>query len=234
MLFRSGQFSWAPTIDGSILPEQPFDPVAPKISAHVPILIGNPFNEITALRNAGHPENELLTNDQLKSRVAALLKDTSGEKAARVLDAFRRAHPSAKPAVLWELILSPRPFNVHKAERKAAQGGAPAYMYWFQWQSPVLDGRVRAFHGSEIPFIFDNTDECSHMTGGTAEARELAAKMSVAWTAFARKGDPNHPALPKWSPFTSANGETMILDKKCELKNDPDREERRALEGAMA
>ena len=81
------------------------------------------------------------------------------------------------------------------AERKAAQGGAPAYNYWFQWQSPILDGRARAFHCSELPFVFYNTERCATMTGNTPEARDLAARVSVAWLNFARKGDPNKPGL---------------------------------------
>ena len=104
------------------------------------------------------------------------------------------------------------------------------YLFWFTWQSPVLDGRLRAFHTLDIAFAFDNTDRCAHMTGGGPEARDLAAKVSNAWISFARNGDPNHGGLPKWPLFTAAKGETMIFDKKCEVKNDPDREERRILE----
>ena len=222
------EFGWAPTVDGSVLPAYPFDPVAPALSAHVPLLLGNVWNEATALRNAGHPENELLNEEGLQAKAAAAF----GDKSGRIVEAHRRAHPNAKPVVLWELMSSPRPFNVARAERKAALGAAPVYLYWFTWQSPVLDGRMRSFHGLEIPFIFENTDECAHMTGGGAEAREFAEKVSTAWTSFARKGDPNHSGIPKWPAFTAQKGETMILDRKWEVKNDPDREERRVLESS--
>jgi len=82
----------------------------------------------------------------------------------------------------------PRQNAVTQAERKAAQaaqGGAPVFMYWFQWQTPVLDGRPRAYHCAELPFVFANTDRCSAMTGGGADARALADKMADAWVAFA-------------------------------------------------
>jgi para-nitrobenzyl esterase len=103
-------------------------------------------------------------------------------------------------------------------------------MYWFGWKTPVLDGRPRAFHCAELAFVFYNTDLCAQSTGGGPEARELAGKVSDAWINFARNGDPNHPGLPKWPVFTSAKGETMILDAKCEVKDDPDRRERQVLE----
>ena len=221
---------WAPSVDGNILPAFPFDPVAPTISAHIPLLTGVEMHGGTALRNAGRPENESLTYEELKTRVATRYGDNDG----RVVDAFSRAHPKAKPAVLWELINTSRTDYIRRAERKAALNAAPVYLYWFCWQSPVLDGRLRSFHSLEIPFVFDNTDLCANMTGGGQEARELAAKISNAWINFARHGDPNHSELAKWPPFTAARGETMIFDRRCETKNDPDREERQVLESVTA
>jgi para-nitrobenzyl esterase len=67
------------------------------------------------------------------------------------------------------------------------------------------------------------------MTGGGADARALSARVSEAWIAFARKGDPNHPGLPKWPAFMADKGATMIFDNKCEVKNDPDGQERRTV-----
>ena len=219
------QVSWAPTVDGTTLPEYPFDPVAPAVSSHVPLLIGNVGNE-SGMQVPGHPEREALTFDELNKKAAARY----GDKSGRIVEAYRHAHPNAKPAVIWELIIGTRSLSVAKAETKAALRAAPVYVYWFTWQSPVLDGRLRAFHTCDFAFTFDNTDKCSHMTGGGAEARDLAAKMSAAWASFAANGDPNHSGLPHWPVFTAEKGETMILDNECEVKSDPDREERRILE----
>ncbi len=67
------------------------------------------------------------------------------------------------------------------------------------------------------------------MTGGTAEARDLSARVADAWINFARKGDPNHPGLPRWPAFASEKCPTMIFDSKCEMMLNPDGDERRAL-----
>ena len=93
-----------------------------------------------------------------------------------VVDAYRKTYPDLKPVELVSRIFSVRTNAVTQAERKAAKGQAPAYMYLFGWQTPVLDGRPRAFHCAEIPFVFYNTDVSAFATGGTAEARDLAAK----------------------------------------------------------
>ena len=112
----------------------------------------------------------------------------------------------------------------------AAQGAAPAYLYWFTWQTPVLDGRPRAFHCAEIAFAFYNTDVAASMTGGGEDARALAARVSDAWINFARSGDPNHAGLPRWPVYKPEQGAVMIFDNRCEVKNDPDRAERQVLE----
>jgi para-nitrobenzyl esterase len=218
---------WQPTVDGHILPTDAFDPVAPAISANVPMMIGNCLNEFSM--SIFDPRLELLTDAELDARAAALF----GDRSRKIVDAFRRGHPNAKPVVLLELMTNRfRLLAVQQAERKAALGAAPAFVYLFTWESPVLDGRYRSFHCLEIPFAFYNTDVYATMTGGGPDARNLAGKVSDAWISFARKGDPNHGGLPKWPAFNSDTSATMMLDKKCEVKNGPDREELKALAGA--
>jgi para-nitrobenzyl esterase len=217
--------NWGPTVDGRILPQHAFDPAAPAISSDVPMIIGTVLNEFTT--GIGHPEYESMTLDEARRRVDARY----GAKTGRILEAFQKAYPSAKPFDLMSLIFATptRQNAITQAERKAAQKAAPAYLYWFTWQTPVLNGRPRAFHCSELPFVFDNTDRCAAMTGGTQEARELGAKMSESWINFARKGDPNHSGIPKWAAFTTEKVPTMIFDNKCELKIDPAGEARRTV-----
>jgi len=90
----------------------------------------------------------------------------------------------------------------------------------------MVDGRPRAFHRSEIPFVFFNTDLAANQTGGTDEARGLAEKVCDAWIAFARTGNPNHPGLPTWPAFTADRVETMFFDSNCAVRDDHDRRAR--------
>ncbi len=220
------RLGWAPVVDGKVLPAHPFDPTGPAISAGVPMLVGTVLNEfVTAL---GRPEAEAMTAEDLKKQVGAMYE----AKGDQVIEVYRRAHPNASPFDLYSRIAATpvRANAVKQAERKAALGAAPVWLYWFTWQTPILDGRPRAFHCAELPFVFDNTVRCETMTGGGPEARSLGAKVSEAWIQFARNGDPNHSGLPKWPGFTAEKVPTMIFDNKCELKENPDREERAATE----
>ena len=60
-----------------------------------------------------------------------------------------------------------------------------------------------------------------------------AKKMSSAWAAFARTGDPNHKGLPKWEPFTADKRATLIFNNECRAVNDPYRDERLAVAAAL-
>jgi para-nitrobenzyl esterase len=217
-----------PIVDGKIIPAHPFDPVASSISADVPMIIGSTLNEFVTALN--HPDAEVMTSADLESRVKAIY----GEKTPQVIDAFRQRTPNARPFDLWSRIAvsSVRQNALAQATAKAALGKAPAYVYWFTWQTPVLNGRPRAFHCAEIPFVFDNTDRCDSMTGGGAEARALASIMSDAWIQFARTGNPNHPHMPQWPAFSSTQKPTMIFDNHTVLRNGPDADEQRSIADA--
>ena len=114
------------------------------------------------------------------------------------------------------------------AERRAALGAGPVYLYYFAWESPFEGGRYRSPHTVEIPFAFHNLD-ASRLTDEAPDASALADRVSDAWLAFARTGDPNVPNLPQWPAFDLTNRPTMIFDNMSRVANDPLREQRRII-----
>jgi para-nitrobenzyl esterase len=85
----------------------------------------------------------------------------------------------------------------------------------------------------EIPFAFDNVKISSRLTGGGADAMALADKVSDAWIAFARSGNPNTPKLPHWPALNAQERPTMVIDNVSKMVNDPLREQRIAMFQAM-
>jgi para-nitrobenzyl esterase len=211
----------------SFCPNILFDPTAPAISAQVPMLIGTVRNEFTTSLN--HPELESMTEAEVTKR----LGDMYGNQPEHIIQVFRAAHPDAKPFDIFSLAMTAqvRQGAVIQAGLKAAQG-TPAYLYWFTWKTPVLDGRPRSIHCIDLPFCFDNTDRNENLTGGGLGPRALAAKVGEAWIQFARNGSPNHDGIPNWPAFSAESCPTMIFDSQCKLQNNPDKAERQAIETA--
>lgn len=211
-------FGWAPTVDGAVLPSQPFDPQAPAISADIPMIIGTTRHEfsmttyVPALRNAGREE------------VIGILKGRYGEGTERFLELFAKAYPGSKPVDMLDADFVFRPSAIEQALRKSLQGAAPVYMYMFNWESPVLDGILRSTHCMEIPFVFNNADRHASMTGGGAQAMELASKMSHCWAEFARCGKPSAEGLPEWEPFEAEKRAVMFFDNTCKMSYSHDKE----------
>jgi para-nitrobenzyl esterase len=213
---------FGPVVDGHALPRDPFEPDAPDISADVPMIIGT-----TETEGSYFAPPELLSLDE--AAVRGRLKERLAGDGDRVFDLFRKSRPKATPSEIY-FIISAFPSNAHlQAERKAAQRRAPAFLYQIRWRTPVDGGRRLSPHCIEIPFAMQNHWQMPEMVGTGPELQPLADKVSGAWIAFARTGNPSHPGIPKWPAYTATDRATMHINDEWTLSNDPDRDERLAL-----
>ena len=62
----------------------------------------------------------------------------------------------------------------------------------------------------------------------------LADRVSDAWIAFARKGNPNTPKLPQWPAFNVKDYPVMVINNTSKVVNDPLREQRTAMYRALS
>ncbi|MCB0838254.1 MAG: carboxylesterase/lipase family protein [Bacteroidetes bacterium] len=220
--------NWGPSVDGNVLPYQMHAKEALALSKDVPLMIGTVKNEFMPSMRAG------LTHASMP-QIEEYIKNQYKEKADDYIAAAKKAYPDAKmPSDLIDIDLLFRPGSVFQANTKSAlNGGAPVYMYLFTWQSPVMDGKYKALHCMELPFVFNNIKRCKEMTGGTVEAEALAQIVSQSWINFARFGDPNQKDLPKWEKYSEKNGATMMFDNECKLRYHPDQELLKVVQGSQ-
>lgn len=221
-LFAAGSgLAGGPVVDGRSIPQQTWDPKAPEVSASVPMIIGTCKDETAWLIGNRDASTFTLDEASLRSKLADNLALPKGD-IEELIEIYRKAHPDAKtPSDLFFLITSDRGTRMNaisQAERKTGQDKAPAYMYYFTYNTPILDGRYRAFHTAELPLVlrlvrYPNSENLS---------RQLAG----AWAAFARTGNPNHNGLPSWPAFTTDQRATMVFGEESRLVKDPDREAR--------
>jgi para-nitrobenzyl esterase len=222
---------FSPTVDGRILPQHPFFPKASPVSADVPVMIGCTRTEMT-LFSLNDPSAFSLDDAGMRKRITGLL----GDRAPNMIDLYRKINPGASPSDIYFLVASDYRYGAPTmiaAQRRAALGKAPVYLYYFTWETPVQGGRLKSPHTMEIPFAFDNVKISARMTGGGAEAMALADKVSDAWIAFARTGDPNTPKLPHWPAYDAKDRATMVINNASKVVNDPLREQRLAMFQAL-
>ncbi len=211
--------SWGPSVDGTDLPFQLFSKEAFELSKDIPLMIGTVKNEFAAFSTGA-------MNNASMDQVKEYIKKQYGDKADAYIAAVKKAYPEdTKPSDLISVDATFRPGAVSQANEKSSlKGGAAVYMYLFDWQSPVMDGKYKAVHCMELPFVFNNIHRCEEMTGGNKDAYALADKISGAWINFARTGNPNHKGLPNWPAYNAANTSTMHFNNKCEVKPQLDKD----------
>jgi para-nitrobenzyl esterase len=226
-----GMVANTPMVDGKAIPSHPWDPAAPSLSADIPLLIGWAHTEET-LYDRPTPEKLNLDEAGLKQRAAKQL----GVDPDPVIAAFRKAHPEATPWDLYILIATDHPRGAYTrelAERKAVQAGAPAFLYRFDWETPEGGGHMRSPHTIEIQFVFNNIKIAGPLISKMPEAYALADKVSAAWVAFARSGNPNTAKLPAWRAYSPTSRDTMLFNNESRVVKDPDKEPRLAMEQVL-
>jgi len=217
---------WSPCVDGKVINMRAFFDAAPEISKSVPMLIGSVTEE--GNRMSSRPTEE--------EWHANLTKTYGEEKATAIVATLKKAYPQKKIQTLSYICsgspglngLSMRNNVVKMARLKHELKAAPAYAYYFTWQTPILDGLPGAWHTADLQFCFDNTKRCEQGTGNTPEAQALAKKMASAWAAFAATGNPSIPGL-QWAPTDPETNSTMIWNDECRMVDDPDGEARKII-----
>ncbi|MCW2392044.1 para-nitrobenzyl esterase [Sphingobium sp. B1D7B] len=222
-----GRYGFTPVVDGAVLPANPDAPQSLALSADVPLIVGTTLNEFTTGIN--QPDFFTMSEAELLNRADRY----TGGRGAAVVAAFRRTTPEALSCDIWSRIATApiRQTAIDQASGKAALRRAPAWLYSFDRSTPVLDGRPRAFHCAEIPYVFANAERCASMTGGDAEALKLEAEMADAWIAFARTGNPNHGGLAQWDPVVGHGAQTMRFDTVSAMRTGWDEAELGAMKG---
>jgi len=217
-----------PVVDGRSLPRDQWSPDAPAVSADVPLMMSS--TETEDAWNDPPPPLQM-PEDDMMTRVRRIARNDD-TKARELVALYRKTHPGISTTDVYLIMNADNTRRANAqllSELKTAQGKAPAYLYFFNWRSPVHKGQMKAYHTLDIPFAFYNIDQAASMTGAMQERYALAHKMSAAFAAFARTGNPNHADLPMWPAFTAKTYPTMVFGNECKVVNDPNREERLAL-----
>lgn len=210
----------APTIDGRTLTRHPFEPDAAPSGSAVPLMLGTNRTENSLFAGVANPNVFNLTWEGLSE----VMQRTYPDKDVEIIIAgYRALQPDSAPTDIYlEATTDARWLSGHvlQAERKVQQGGAPTYLYLFNWDTPVDGGKWRSPHALEIGFVFDNVANSESMSGVGEAQQRVADIMADTWIAFARTGQPDNPQIPAWPAYNLQTRPVMVLNEVPELVND--------------
>lgn len=224
---ETGQFR--PSVDGASLPQNPFLPHAPLLTADVPLMVGTAIDEIAAF--LGHvPAYGDLSDADMLSQSLRFFPEGQAQPA---IDTWRGMYPDFPNGKLFSRLTTDRSYfydSTLLAQSKAALGRAPAYLYMIDWLTDVGVLKGVSPHGMELAFVFGNLSAHSGIQAVTPEAEALRSAMSGAWAAFARNGTPDHAGMPQWLPYETSLRSTMLFGNTVRLEADPYKQQRKFMD----
>jgi para-nitrobenzyl esterase len=196
-------FTFQPVVDGGFLPDQPRALYDAGNYAKVPYLLGSNADEGT-LFFLGVPP---VTTD---AEYMAALQARYGARAADVAAVYpASSFPTPQDALVRAFGDQILVCSTYDTARRAAAGGAPAFLYNFSRIIPIpilqLVG-LHAFHGSEIVYVFGS------ITPPSPEDATVGQTMRGYWTRFARRGNPNGSGALKWPRYRARTDRRIDLD----------------------
>jgi len=234
---RAGGTRFGAFVDGHIVPRHPCEPDAPDSLRDVSLVIGCTTQEASYFYKKDMAVLSLTDIAEVRQRLVHRL-GCDGPAAARFIELYRESRPNDTPVQLMLAIESDYMYRlrcIQYAERKAALGGAPVYMYLLDWQTPALGGLFGAPHTMCVPLVFRNQHLAAPLLGTGPDTQAISDRLCDAWMAFVRSGDPNAGAhgngasLSRWQPYALPERSTMIFDRECRVDGDPLAEERKAM-----
>lgn len=239
---RAVSGDWLPVVDGIVLPRNPFDSDAPKLSASVPMMLGNVHDETIV---SGPGGGAVSWDNAAEVLDAAVHQYLGPVKADEAVAEFRRIHPDYSPqqvCIAAATAFRAWPGQRMEAERRGADPESQPRTWVYQMNFTGANGR--AMHTIDIPFMFDNIEHAKGQIGSSPEqleaANRLAAIMSQMLITYGRTGDPNGDdpggkptqdgKLPFWPAYDLKNRATMMWERTPRVENDPRATERRFAE----
>lgn len=188
-------------IDGRTVPRSPLEALRHGRTTGVELIIGTNADEWYMYISEEATRTDL--HDWVASNVpeqqSALLAAVADEPdARRALDKLRTARAMLCPSRYLAM--------------RVNEAGGRAWVYYFSRQRAGSGGdRLGAYHGTELPYVFDRHDAWLPIE---ETDRELTAAVLDYWVQFATTGDPNLAGRPAWPVHSSQDPAVMELGSR--------------------
>ena len=204
-----------PVIDGDIVPDIPLKQLQSGTSAAHDLLVGYNSDEVNYFLVPTGLMKKIKLNLILNKAVKTVYPAPSA-----LIAVYKKTYPEKNLGELFSKILTAYQFGVPSVRYADAHArhGRNTYMYEFGWKSSVAGGVYGAYHGVELPFVFNNLESVKGergMLGPDGGPADLAEKMQAAFVQFAKTGNPG------WEAYKTGERKTMFIDNTWQLQSAP-------------
>lgn len=185
-------------------------------TAHIPLMVGSVFGEFGAFMPSKYDRSRMNREEGIQVVTGAL-----GEEAVKeLLPLFEKAYPDRNPVDMLLLDFIFRMPEISYISKRAASGGS-TWSYLFE-QDFSIDGGHVAWHCSDIPYFFHNTELVPNTQMPGVE--ELERQIFESVMAFAHTGDPNNSSIPEWKNSTPDEEYTILFSGNTKVVTNHDHE----------
>ncbi|WP_434386824.1 carboxylesterase/lipase family protein [Melittangium boletus] len=202
--------SFAPVVDGAVIPQAPAELLSAGKVPELPVLIGSNKDEGTLFTMKA----EIKTPEQYAQAVR-----TRSPAHAEALLKLYPASDYDSPKAAFSQMLGDAIFGcpTHQFAQVVSARGAPVHVYAFTYAPKRAFGsffgrflKLGSYHSAELPFVF-GLQKGRYALDSDAE-RALSSTIIGYWTRFAAQGDPNGTGAPAWPAFTPKHEAVLGLD----------------------
>lgn len=203
-----------PVIDGEIITEMPIASLRKSGVENADLLIGYNSDEMNYFLIPTGLLQKIKLNIILNKAVLAVHPSPSA-----LITIFKKSYPKKNLGQLFSAILTSYQAQMPSVRfaNEVAKLGAATFMYEFAWPSSIKNGSYGAYHGVELPFVFNNMQSRGErgMLGPAGGPQALADKVQDAWIRFATTGNPG------WQKYTIRERKTMLINNSWQLQTKP-------------
>lgn len=202
---RAWEMLYGPNLDGYVFEEAPMQSLRTGHGSVVPLTIGTNANEFDLFV----PPGTINTCASYWALIESMFPNDAAEIITRY-DCFTYASPRLAASAVGTDFMFTCP--ARRIARAALQGGAPSVHRYHHRQvysnSPLT--ALRAFHASELPFVFRTFEVMGYQP--TAGDSAVSKAMAGYWAGFAATGVPAAPGLVTWPAYDPTNEAVVVFD----------------------
>jgi para-nitrobenzyl esterase len=197
---------YGPTLDGTVLTEDPLARIAAGHHNRVPLIVGTNADEAALFLTA---DQLPLTCYAYEQKVRALL-GAAGDQALALYPCSSYLLPQY---ALIDLVTDGG-FTCHArrlARAASATDGPPVFRY--RYTHGLLYGALaplRACHAIELPFVFHTWESFAYIA--IPSEVDMAEAIETYWSHLAAAGNPNAAAFPYWETYSVARDNHLVID----------------------